>query len=183
MDTSINHLIECISDSIKKKDEEIANLKLNIKNFKTDLEICEDRIKKSEEEDKKLRYENSALKNKIIALENSNDTYTQVVIEALGEIPSSIDAFKESINKRIEAAYKDGFREAQGKYNRKESQHMYTIEQIVTEIFGSNPEIKTFDDMRYIIEQNRSEAYNKGLKTGKEVIFGNIYKYIVKEFQ
>ena len=56
-------------------------------------------------------------------------------------------------------------------------------EQIVTEIFGSNPEIKTFDDMRYIIEQNRSEAYNKGLKTGKEVIFGNIYKYIVKEFQ
>lgn len=185
MDTSIDNLIksisdsvkkiEYVSDSIKKKDEEIASLE-------TDLETYEDRIKKLEDENKRLQCENSALKNKIIALENSNDAYTQVVIETLGEIPSSIDAFKESINKRIEAAYKDGFREAQGKYNRKESRHVYTIEQIVTEIFGSNPEIKTFDDMRYIIEQNRSEAYNKGLKTGKEVIFGNIYKYIVKEF-
>ena len=183
MDTNINHLIECISDSIKKKDEEIANLKRKIKSFETDLETYEDRIKKLEEENKKLQDEDNRSKDKIIALENSNNAYTQVVIEALGEIPSSIDAFKEHINNRIQAAYNDGFKEAEGKISAKGTCDMYTIEEIVTEIFGSNLEIKTFDDMRYIIEQNRSKAYNKGLKTGKEVIFGNIYKYIVKEFQ
>lgn len=141
------------------------------------METCEDRIKKSE-------YENRALKEKIKELESSNNTCAQFFEEVFGKLPQefSVDDFKMSIDKRIKIAYDNGFREAQGKYNRKESQHMYTIEQIVTEIFGSNPEIKTFDDMRYIIEQNRSEAYNKGLKTGKEVIFGNIYKYIVKEF-
>lgn len=177
MDTSIDNLIKSISDSVKKKDEEIANLKLNIKNLETDLETCEDRIKKSE-------YENRALKEKIKELESSNNACAQFFEEVFGKLPQefSVDDFKMSIDKRIKIAYDNGFREAQGKYNRKEPQHMYTIEQIVTEIFGSNPEIKTFDDMRYIIEQNRSEAYNKGLKTGKEVIFGNIYKYIVKEF-
>lgn len=61
MDTNINHLIECISDSIKKKDEEIANLKRNIKSFETDLETYEDRIKKLEKENKKLCEENKGL--------------------------------------------------------------------------------------------------------------------------
>lgn len=149
---NINHLFECVSDSIKKKDEEIANLKLNIKNFETDLETYEDRIKKLEEENKRL-YE-----------EHVKNT-------------------EKSVNDRIKAAYNDGFREAERKYLPEVSADMYTIKEIVTEIFGSNPEIKTFDDMRYTIEQDRSKAYNKGFKTGKEVIFGNIYKYIVKEFQ
>lgn len=183
MDTSIDNLIQCISDSIKRKDEEIVNLKLKIKNSESVLKTYEKRVRKLEEENKKLQNEDSWSKDKIIALENSNNAYTQVVIEALGEIPSSIDAFKESIDKRIKAAYNDGFKEAEGKYLPEVPADMYTIEEIVTEIFGSNPEIKTFDDMRYTIEQNRSKAYNKGLKTGKEVIFGNIYKYIVKEFQ
>lgn len=48
MDTSIDNLIKSISDSVKKKDEEIKNLE-------TDLEICEDRIKKLKEEIKKLQ--------------------------------------------------------------------------------------------------------------------------------
>lgn len=111
----IDSLIQCVSDSIKKKDEEIANLKLEIKNLESTLEISEKRAKKSEEENKKLQYENSNLKDEIITLENNNDAYTQVVIEALGEIPSSIDAFKESIDKRIQAAYNDGYGAAMGK--------------------------------------------------------------------
>lgn len=45
---SIDNLIKNISDSVKKKDEEIKNLE-------TDLEICEDRIKKLKEEIKKLQ--------------------------------------------------------------------------------------------------------------------------------
>ena len=48
MDTSIDNLIKSISDSIKKKDQEIKNLE-------TCLEICEDRIKKLKEEIKKLK--------------------------------------------------------------------------------------------------------------------------------
>lgn len=168
--------------------------RINFQNTNVDtcLQPVIETLQKQSEENKYLKKvsdhlncENSALKEKIKELESSNNTCTQFFEEVFGKLPQefSVDDFKASIDKRIKAAYDDGFREAQGKYNRKESQHMYTIEQIVTEIFGSNPEIKTFDDMRYIIEQNRSEAYNKGLKTGKEVIFGNIYKYIVKEFQ
>lgn len=111
----IDSLIQCVSDSIKKKDEEIANLKLEIKNLESILEISEKRAKKSEEENKKLQYENSNLKDEIITSENSNNAYIQVVIEALGEIPSSIDAFKESIDKRIQAAYNDGYGAAMGK--------------------------------------------------------------------
>lgn len=142
----------------------------------------EDYLKKVNEH---LDCENSALKEKIKELESSNNTCTQFFEEAFGKIPPefSVDDLKTSIDKRIKAAYNDGFKEAEGKYLPEVPADMYTIEEIVTEIFGSNPEIKTFDDMRYTIEQNRSKAYNKGLKTGKEVIFGNIYKYIVKEFQ
>ena len=51
MDTNIECLVKTISDSIKKKDEEIANLK-------TDLEICENRIKELEEKKKKLQEKN-----------------------------------------------------------------------------------------------------------------------------
>ena len=47
MDTNIERLIETISDSIKKKDGEIASLK-------TDLEICENRIKELEKVNKEL---------------------------------------------------------------------------------------------------------------------------------
>lgn len=112
---SIDSLIQCVSDSIKEKDEEIANLKLEIKNSKSVLEIYEKRVRKLEEENKKLQNEDSWSKDKIIALENSNNAYIQVVIEALGEIPSSIDAFKESINNRIQAAYNDGYGAATGK--------------------------------------------------------------------
>ena len=63
MDTNIERLIETISDSIKKKDEEIASLK-------TDLEICENRIKELEKVNKELT---------------------------------------ESDDKRVKAAYKDGY--------------------------------------------------------------------------
>ncbi len=168
--------------------------RINFQNTNVDtcLQPVIETLQKQSEENKylkkvsdRLNCENSALKEKIKELESSNNTCAQFFEEVFGKLPQefSVDDFKMSIDKRIKAAYDDGFREAQEKYNRKESQHMYTIEQIVTEIFGSNPEIKTFDDMRYTIEQNRSKAYNKGLKTGKEVIFGNIYKYIVKEFQ
>ena len=48
MDTNIDNLIKIISDSVKKKDEEIKNLE-------TDLEICENRIKELKEEIKKLQ--------------------------------------------------------------------------------------------------------------------------------
>lgn len=185
MDTSIDNLIQCISDSIKRKDEEIANLKLEIKNSESVLKTYEKRVRKLEEEIKKSECENSALREKIKELEGSNNTCAQFFEEVFGKLPQefSVDDFKMSIDKRIKAAYDDGFREAERKYVPEIPADMYTIEEIVTEIFGSNPEIKTFDDMRYTIEQNRSKAYNKGLKTGKEVIFGNIYKYIVKEFQ
>ena len=37
MDTSIDNLIKSISDSVKKKDEEIKNLE-------TDLEICKSKV-------------------------------------------------------------------------------------------------------------------------------------------
>lgn len=112
---SIDSLIQCVSDSIKEKDEEIANLKLEIKNSESVLETYEKRVRKLEEENKKLQDEDNWSKDKIIALENSNNAYTQVVIEALGEIPSSIDAFKEYINNRIQAAYNDGYGAAIGK--------------------------------------------------------------------
>ena len=52
MDTSIDNLIKIISDSVKKKDEEIKNLE-------TDLEICENRIKELKEEIKKLQADKS----------------------------------------------------------------------------------------------------------------------------
>lgn len=112
---SIDSLIQCVSDSIKEKNEEIANLKLEIKNSESVLETYEKRVRKLEEENKKLQNEDSWLKDKIVALENSNNAYTQVVIEALGEIPSSIDAFKEHINNRIQVAYNDGYGAAIGK--------------------------------------------------------------------
>lgn len=48
MDTNIECLIETISDSIKKKDAEIASLK-------TDLEICENRIEELEKVNKELQ--------------------------------------------------------------------------------------------------------------------------------
>ena len=51
MDTNIERLIETISDSIKKKDEEIANLK-------TDLKICKNRIEKLEKVNKDLQQVN-----------------------------------------------------------------------------------------------------------------------------
>ena len=48
MDTNIKRLIKTILDSIKKKDEEIASLK-------TDLKIYEKRIKKLEKVNKDLQ--------------------------------------------------------------------------------------------------------------------------------
>lgn len=48
MDTNIERLVETISDSIKKKDEEIASLE-------TDLEICKNRIKELEKVNKELQ--------------------------------------------------------------------------------------------------------------------------------
>jgi len=47
MDTNIKRLIETISDSIKKKDEEIASLETNLK-------ICKNRIKELEKVNKEL---------------------------------------------------------------------------------------------------------------------------------
>lgn len=78
MDTNIERLIETISDSIKKKDEEIASLK-------TDLEICENRIKELEEKNKKLQ-------------EKNKKNAEQIAKNAV-----------ESDDKRIKAAYKDGY--------------------------------------------------------------------------
>lgn len=75
MDTSIDNLIQCISDSMKRKDEEIANLKLEIKNFESVLEISEKRARKLEEEIKKSECENSALREK---LKNSKAVTTHV---------------------------------------------------------------------------------------------------------
>lgn len=181
MDTSIDNLIQCISDSMKRKDEEIANLKLEIKNFESTLDISEKRVKKSEEENKKLQYDNSALKEKIKELESSNNTCAQFFEEVFGKIPQefSVNDFKRSIDKRIKAAYDDGFREAERKYVPEVPADMYTIEEIVTEIFGSNPEIKTFDDIRYIISQECSKAYDTGYGTaiGKIVAFVNKIKF------
>jgi hypothetical protein len=91
MDTNINHLIECISDSIKKKGEEIANLKRNIKSFETNLETYEDRIKKLEEENKRLCED-----NKVLYEERMKNT-------------------EKSVNDRVKAAYNDGYGAAIGK--------------------------------------------------------------------
>lgn len=105
MDTSIDNLIQCISDSMKRKDEEIANLKLEIKNFKSALDISEKRVKKSEEENKKLQYDNRALKEKIKELESSNNTCAQFFEEVFGKIPQefSVDDFKRSIDMCIQS--------------------------------------------------------------------------------
>lgn len=91
MDTNINHLLECVSDFIKKKDEEIANLKRNIKSFETDLETYEDRIKKLEEENKRLCED-----NKVLYEERVKNT-------------------EKSVDDRVKAAYNDGYGAAIGK--------------------------------------------------------------------
>lgn len=169
MDTNIDNLIQCVSDSIKRKDEEIANLKLKIKNSESVLQTYEKRVRKLEEENKNPQYENenSALKDKITALENSNDAYTQVVIEALGEIPSSIDAFKESIDNRIKAAYKDGYGTAVSKMSAC-LQEMKFDTIVTTEQKSTTLKVE---------QESREDEFEKALVEN----FGNCYFYVNNE--
>ena len=96
MDTNIERLIETISDSIKKKDEEIASLK-------TDLEICENRIEKLEKVNKDLQQVNinysKLLRENIIYRVTKNIEKTDKTTKELTE----------SDDKRVKAAYKDGY--------------------------------------------------------------------------
>lgn len=182
MDTSIDNLIQCISDSIKRKDEEIANLKLEIKNSESVLKTYEKRVRKLEEEIKKSECENSALREKIKELEGSNNTCAQFFEEVFGKLPQefSVDDFKMSIDKRIKAAYDNGFREAERKYVPEIPADMYTIEEIVTKIFGNCNDVKTFDDIRHTISQECSKAHNVGYNDGYGAAIGKMVAFVNK---
>ena len=96
MDTNIERLIETISDSIKKKDEEIASLE-------TDLEICKNRIKKLEKVNKDLQQINinysKLLREKFIY---------QITKKELTE-SENIEKTDKTTDERVKAAYKDGY--------------------------------------------------------------------------
>lgn len=96
MDTNIERLIETISDSIKKKDKEIASLK-------TDLEICENRIKELEKVNKELQEINIKYSRQL----RRNFIYQNA--KNLEKTYKTTKELAESDDKRIKAAYKDGY--------------------------------------------------------------------------
>ena len=92
MDTNIERLIKTISDSIEKKDEEIASLKTN-------LEIYENRIKELEKVNKELqeiniKYSKQLRENFIYKIEKTDKTTKELA---------------KSDDERVKAAYKDGY--------------------------------------------------------------------------
>lgn len=126
MDTNIECLVETISDSIKRKNEEIANLKLELKNSESTLEIYKKKIEKLEKEneeilrraiffseDKKdpvkkddeiasLETDLEICENRIKELEEENKKLQE-------ENRKKLEELVESDNTRIKNAYKDGY--------------------------------------------------------------------------
>ena len=96
MDTNIERLIETISDSIKKKDEEIASLK-------TDLEICENRIEELEKVNKELQEINIKYSKQL----RENFIYQNA--KNLEKTDKTTKELAESDDERVKAAYKDGY--------------------------------------------------------------------------
>ena len=96
MDTNIERLIETISDSIKKKDEEIASLE-------TDLEIYKNRIKKLEKVNKDLQQINIKYSRQL----RENIIYQ--VTKNIEKTDKTTKELAESDDERIKAAYKDGY--------------------------------------------------------------------------
>ena len=116
MDTNIERLIETISDSIKKKDEEIASLK-------TDLEICENRIKELEKVNKELTESDD--KRVKAAYKDGYGTAVAKMSACLQEMTDSVVTVKQ------DSALQKAFIEDYGRYYFKVFDHAITKNRLI----------------------------------------------------